>query len=376
MGEVAEYPDAAALPERCWPADDPRRTRAWACAHRWPGDGASFLASAGRTGSVFAAVRRQRAEGGWARMDAVAVCAGRDVPRQPAMVAAARGEHADQLNLALAGYTTPVWTPDGADLAAFVDSVSAVAAGTGATPAVLHVEAGSPLLPVLAGLGWAVGVTDLYAVIAHVGTDLAGYLHALPKKKRVNVRREHRRLAEAGGHGELVVGAPLAAYHDEIAALEAAADQRHGISVPLPALRTMNERLLAAFGADMAVALVRGAGGEPVASCTLVSAAGKVLPRLVGYAEAAARPYAAYFHVAYYLPLRHAQERGATELLLGTGSLAPKLARGAHLRPLYSAVPPGSAATADLLRRTDHATREQAASLGFPVPEYEEQQPR
>jgi hypothetical protein len=369
MGEVAEYPDAAALPEPCWPGDDPRRTRAWALAHRWPGDGASFLTAPGRTGSVFAAVRRQHVGTGWARMDAVAVCAGRGLAHDAATLEAARREHAVQLNLALAGYTTPVWTPDGGDLASFVGSVRALAAGTGVSPAVLHVEAGSRLLAVLAGLGWTIGATDLYAVLSPVAADLDGYLGMLPKKKRVNVKREYRRLDEAGGRGELVVGPRLADHHDEIAALEAAADHRHGISVPLAALRTMNEGLLAAFGDDMAVALVRDAGGGLVASCTLVSAATKVLPRLVGYAEAAARPYAAYFHVAYYLPLHYARERGATELLLGTGSLAPKLARGAHVRPLYSAVPPESVAAAELLHRTDLATREQADALGCPIPE-------
>jgi hypothetical protein len=371
MAEPAEYATADALPDWCWPDDDPRRTRAWACAHRWPGDGASFLASAGPE-PVFAAVRRQGAAGGWARMNAVDVCAGRGVPQDAGTLDTARREHAVQLNLALAGYTTPVWTRGGGELAGFVDSVRAQAGRTGATAAVLHVESGSALLPVLAGLGWAVGVTDLYAAICPVGPDLDGYLAALPSKKRVNVKREYRRLDEAGGRGELVVGTDLAQYHDEIAALESAADRRHGISVPVSALRAMNAGLLAAFGADMALALVRDADSAPVATCTLVAAGDKVLSRLVGYVEDRARPYAAYFHVAYYLPLRHAWARGATELLLGTGSLAPKLARGARVRPLYSAVPPGSAATAELLRTTDRAMREQARDLGFPVPEHEE----
>jgi hypothetical protein len=362
--EPVEVAGAEEVPESWWPADDPRRTRAWALANRWPGDGVSFLVA---PGPVFAAVRRHL---GWARMNAVDVCAGRgrDVAQDAAVLAAARREHATQLNLALAGYTTPVWAEEPRALPGFLAGVAALADREGARPAVLHAEHDPALLAALAGAGWTVGVTDLYAVITGVGTDLAGYLDGLPSKRRVNIRRDLRRLSDAGGQAELVVGDDIEPYHDEVAALEAATERRHGGDMPTAELREANEQLLRHLGKDLALAVVRGGNGDLVATCSLVATGGRVLSRMVGYEEERARPYAGYFHAAYYLPLRLAWERGADEVLLGTGSLPPKLARGARLRPLYSAVPPGSPATATLLRATDAALREQARLLGHPMP--------
>jgi hypothetical protein len=380
---LRSYARAEDLPPEWWRpgAGDPRRTRAWAAANRWPGDGVQFLAATepapaaepapATAGPTFAAVRRLSGHAGWSRMNAVDVCAGtgRDVGADPVLLALARAEAAEQLNLALAGYASPVWTDTGTDLPDLVEGICARAAAERARPAALHVGAESPLLPVLRGLGWVVGVTDLHAVLTDIGTDLDGFLAARKSRQRVNIRRDFRRLADAGGRAELLPGAAIDPHHDEIAALEARSDDRHGTPGDPVRLRAMNERLVAAFGDDLVAGLVRDASDDIVASCTIVRTAGRVLPRFVGFAEAVARPLAGYFHAAYYLPLAYAWQSGATEVLLGPGSLAPKLLRGAVLRPVYSAVPPPSAALAGLLRHTDRVLRDRAAGAGHPVPE-------
>jgi hypothetical protein len=370
MTGALAFERAEDVPHAWWTfdGDDPRRTLAWASAHRWDGDGSGFVATGGDS-PVVAAVRRQTGRGGWSRMNAVDVCAGvgRDVGPDDVLLDRARAELPCQLNLALAGYTTPVWSADGSDLTGFVRAVSDLAEREGRQVAALHLDAGSGLLLALRQQGWAVGVTDLYPVITGFGGCFDDYLDGLPSKKRVNIRREIRRLADEGGSAEIVRGMDIAPLHDRIAALEAESDRRHGMPVPVPALRAMNERLLAAFGTDMAVALVRDGQGEIVATCTLLHAGGRLLPRMVGYLEERARRFAAYFHVAYYLPLRHAWQVGARELLLGTGSLRPKLYRGARLRPLWSAVPPGGGAVATLLARTHDALTARADELGHPV---------
>lgn len=374
-----EFARAQDVPDAWWlpgGAVDPRRSKAWSTAFRWPDDGAAFLAT-GRGGMTFAAVRRVPAPGGWSRMNAVDVCAGRGrgVEQDPAVLAAAADAATRQLNLALAGYASPVWTADGAatprtrhELATFIEDVSDAAAGEGARPAVLHVEHDSDLIPVLRGLGWQVGVTDLFAVLTGFGSCMDEYLEPLHGSRRIKIRRELRRPAEAGGRCEIVRGERLAPFLDDIAALEARSDHRHGIPADPARLRAMNERLLAAFGEDMAVTLVRDAGDAIVATCTLVTAGRRIMNRLVGFDENVARPLAGYFHAGYYQPLIYAWQIGATEILLGPGSLQPKLMRGAVLRPLYSAVPPGDAALGALLSRTDRALRARAAEHGFPVP--------
>jgi hypothetical protein len=372
-GEPVEFASADALPGSCWSADDPRRTRAWAIANRWPDDGVSFVVSRRARSPVFAAVRRQRDHRGWSMMNAVHICAGlgRGVAQDDAVLSAARREHVAQVNLALAGYTTPVWSDGDSPgvLADFIATVGGLAEREGARPAVLHVEQDSALLAVLAALGWTVGVTDLYPVIRDVGTDLASYVDGLaPKQRRTNVRRDLRRLPEAGGRSEIVVGARIGPYHDAIAALEAATERRHGPGMPVAALRESNEQLLRCFGPDMAVVLVLDSNSDIVASGSLFATGSRILLRSVGFVEERARPFAGYFQAAFYLPLRYAWARGATEILLGPGSLRPKVARGARLRPLFSAVPPESAAAADLLLNTDRAMREEARQLGFPVP--------
>jgi hypothetical protein len=364
---LRDYARAGDVPAGWWPAGgDPRRTRAWAVANRWPGDGAGFLAS-GRGDRTFAAVRRVSGHTGWSRMNAVDVCAGRgrDVEQDPAVLAAARTAAERQLNLALAGYATPVWAPGPAGPQEFLADVTALAVDDGASPAVLHVETGSPVLAAVRALGWTTGVTDLYATISDIGTCLSDYLAARRSKQRVNIRRDLRRLADAGGQAHLVRGAEVALFHDEIAALEARSDDRHGVPGDPGRLRAMNERLLAEFGPDMAAGLVRDAAGTIVASCTMLHAGGRVLPRFVGLDDVAARPLAGYFHAGYYLALSFAWQCGAGEILLGPGSPVPKLLRGATLRPVFSAVPPGPLAV--LLRGTDRVLRDRAERYGFPI---------
>jgi hypothetical protein len=366
-----EFATAAATPRDWWPLPgtiDPRRSRAWAAATRWPDDGVSYI---GRMpDGPFAAIRRVAPPGGWSRMDAVDVCGGlfRQVEQDTADVVAARAAGRRQLVVAAVGYTNPIWAATDErvlDLLAHCRTL----APPGALTAVLHVEYDCPLVGLLRSAGWETGVTDLYPELDPIGRDQDEWLGAMPNKRRMRVKRDMRRLAEGGGVVEVLRGSDVLPVLQTVAALEAEAGRRHDGTADAGLLGIVNEHLAAGFGDLMTVVIVRDAAGEPVASCSVLSGGGLVLPRNAGLRQPAARELAAYFHACFYGPLQLGWANGDYGMLLGPGSLGPKLLRGARLRPLVSAIPPGSPPVLRrLLRVTDRAIRARARGLGWPVP--------
>lgn len=366
-----EFRTAAEAPADWWPplgTVDPRRTRAWALATRWPADGISYI---GRMpDGPFAAIRRRTRAGGWSRMDAVEVCGGlfRQVEQDPAVVAAARAAGRHQLVLAATGYTSPIWESACDERVLELLAYCRLLTPADTVTAILHIEDDSPLIGLLRRAGWSTGVTDLYAKVDPIGRNRGEWLASLPSKRRIAIKRDIRRLEEGGGVVELLTGRDILPVLRSVTALEAEAERRHNGAANVRMLATVNENLVGCFGDLMTMVVVRDAASEPVASCSTLSGGGLVLCRNGGSREPAARELAGYFHAAYYGPLALGWANGDHGLLLGPGSLDPKLLRGARPQALVSAIPPGAP---NVLRRllevTDGVIRSRARSLGWPV---------
>ncbi|MBT2408659.1 MULTISPECIES: peptidogalycan biosysnthesis protein [unclassified Streptomyces] len=365
---LREYATVDGLSARYWSADpaDPRASTAWLTANRWPEDGVRFLEAT--AAGAACAVRAQDDHTGFPRMNCTGIVAGtgRDVTQPEADLKEARAEGLRQLNVCALGYGQSVFPAripeqqipvNGADFDAdaLVTALEEHAGAQGRLLTFLHLDETNPVLPVLRERGWHVGVTDRYFLIEEIGADEADYLGRFPADRRRQLRRELASLDAAGAAAEIHRGDTVTdAIQQEVALLEACADEKHGIPGDPGRLLRVNERLRTAFGPRYAVALVRDRDGRAVASATLVLGTRDVLLRMVGLGPGS-EDIGAYFHVAYHLPMRLARSTGASRVLLGTGNGTPKLRRGATAQPLLSAVPPAAAAHGALLRRTDAA---------------------
>ncbi|MFG2130780.1 peptidogalycan biosysnthesis protein [Streptomyces sp. NPDC048751] len=356
---VTEYATAEGLPGEYWNADppDPRSSRAWLTANRWPEDGVRFLEIPGAGAAC--AVRAQDDHSGFPRMNCTEVTAGagRDVAQPEGDLEEARAEGRRQLNVCALGYGQSVFPAAGAefDADALVTALEEYARTQGRLLTFLHLDEDDPVLPCLRDRGWSVGVTDHYFRIADVGEDQDAYLAGLSAHRRRRLRRELASLDEAGASAEIHRGDEVTEeIQREVARLEACSDEKHGIPGDPARLLRVNERLRLAFGARYRVTLVRDRHGTAVASSTSVLGTRDVLLRMVGLGPGS-EEIGAYFHVAYHQPVRLARDTGARRVLLSTGTATPKLRRGATARPLLSAVPPGAPAHTALLRRTDAA---------------------
>nr|WSW41674.1 GNAT family N-acetyltransferase [Streptomyces sp. NBC_01001] len=375
MVTLREYATVDGLSAGYWSTDpaDPRASTAWLTANRWPEDGVRFLADTGAGAAC--AVRTQDDHIGFPRMNCTDIAAGtgRDVTQPEADLKEARAEGLRQLNVCALGYgpsVFPASLPNGAgrdgaegsrsagpafDADALVTSLEEHAGSQGRLLTFLHLEETNPVLPVLRERGWHVGVTDRYFLIEDIGADEAGYLARFPADRRRQLRRELASLDSAGATAEIHRGDTVTeTIQQEVAWLEACADEKHGIPGDPARLLRVNERLRTAFGPRYAVALVRDRDGRAVASATLVLGTRDVLLRMVGLGPGS-EEIGAYFHVAYHLPMRLARGTGCSRVLLGTGTGTPKLRRGAVAQRLLSAVPPAATAHGALLRRTDAA---------------------
>lgn len=366
--DVAEELDHGLFPEVY---DDPRASFGWSAANRWPGDGAGFLVSQDGRGMV--AVRRLEEHNGWSRMNATDVCAGagRDVCADRGVLTEARREGRRQLNVAALGYGQSLWLRDesAACVEMVLNGVLEQAAHENRQPAFLHLGPGDPAIPLLRDRGWHVGLTDTYAVLTDLGASEAEWLGQLRSGKRRRVRADTLALEASGCSVQIYRGDSTGPIQGRVAELEALSDQRHGLVGDPGRLRRVNERLAHLLGDAFAIAAMHTADGVIVASATLALGRACVLPRMVGLADESWQG-GGYFHVGYYAPMRLAREIGAASVLLGVGSLTPKLLRGARLVPLYSAVPPSAPAHAALLLGTQACLQDRHIDdLGGSAPE-------
>ncbi|MET8727173.1 GNAT family N-acetyltransferase [Streptomyces parvus] len=158
------------------------------------------------------------------------------------------------------------------------------------------------------------------------------YLENHSYKRRVAIRAEVRRFAEAGYTVEHL---PLAECCDIIARLAAVTQNKYGHSGSEEKELTAFQRHAAVMGDKASVAVCRLPTGEAVGFClsyvwgdTLyLRAAGFDYERLVGAAE--------YFNVVIYGQIMRAPELGVRNLHAGIKAPEAKALRGAALRPLW-----------------------------------------
>jgi len=159
------------------------------------------------------------------------------------------------------------------------------------------------------------------------------YLASLPPARRSAVRRDLLRYARSSC---VTSRLRLSEALDFASELMGRVQDRHGRPIEASLLR----RMLAtqARSLDQASLLVASYRGARPIACSLSYLDGDTLYlRAAGLDHAAAEATGAYFETAFYEPIRYAGERGMRWLHLGTGSLRPKLLRGARLEPLFGA---------------------------------------
>jgi hypothetical protein len=123
-------------------------------------------------------------------------------------------------------------------------------------------------------------------------------------------------------------------------------------------LTAVNRALIDGFGDLMIMVMVRNDRGEAVASCSVFTGGDVVYPWNTGLRSGGYRDIAGYFYAGYHAPLQIGWQTGAHRMLLGLGSLKPKLIRGARLRPLVSVIPPDAPDWLQrMLKVTDHEMR-------------------
>jgi uncharacterized protein len=202
----------------------------------------------------------------------------------------------------------------------------------------LSVDAIRALLPVLPA-GMAVMLTSADTRLTVDWPDFDGYLEWLPRRRRRSARAELRVFGNAGFDLSM---ARMSECVEEGGPLFAALIRRHGIAMTDEEGRT-TLRSQADTLDGHAVAWVCRREGRMVAFAVCYEMDGDLNARLAGFDYEATEGTAAYFTLAYYLPIRYAIERRLRSVTWGPAAYEAKLYRGAWLEPLWSAVVPPEA---------------------------------
>jgi predicted N-acyltransferase len=170
--------------------------------------------------------------------------------------------------------------------------------------------------------------------------DFDGYVAALPRKRRWQVRQERRAFAESAID---VRDEPLKNVAAEVAPLLAQTQNRYG-DVADPAETEFYLAMLAMNPGAETRALVGYQAGRPVAFSVVLRYGDTWAVRAFGR-DYAAPDHSQYFNLTYYEPIARAAAAGATTIDFGVGSLPAKRFRGCRLEPLRSLLIPSTAAT-------------------------------
>jgi uncharacterized protein len=187
--------------------------------------------------------------------------------------------------------------------------------------------------------GATAAATREKAVLGIGWDDFDGYLAALPRKRRWQVRQERRTFAASGIE---VRDAPLEDVAAEVAPLLAQTQDRHGAGAD-PAETELYLAMLAMNPGAETRALVGYRAGTPVAFSVLLRRGDDWAVRAFGR-DYAVPDHGQYFNLTYYEPIARAVAAGATSIDFGVGSLAAKRFRGCRLEPLRSLLVPSAAA--------------------------------
>jgi hypothetical protein len=294
----------------------------------------------------------------WPRMNLVDICAGAAFGSwaDPRAVADARADAVPHLLVAAPGYFTVPIGPPGGDLTALVDAAEdpGLPVGFAYLP-----PSAEPLLGVLRQRGYATGVVSATTRLDLPGDAFDDYLAGLTSRRRVQVRREMRRFADAGGAVDHAAGTDVAGQLSLVARMESALQRAHGFSADDELYLALNRRFLDQFGSSMHL-LRASLHGEPVATVTLLHTGGDVVVRAFGVCDhPEVRAAMVYFNLVYYSSIALAHRLGVQRMWFGTSTVDAKRWRGLMVVPLVAAVGPrGGGTLRPLLTATDTHLRQ------------------
>jgi predicted N-acyltransferase len=182
------------------------------------------------------------------------------------------------------------------------------------------------------------------------GTGFEDYLDGLPRTRRRNVRHECRRFL---AQDYRVTHTTLHRCLDEASRLTALTEARHGKPTDVAAIRDSFAVQAEVMG-DRAEVLLLDHGGDAVGFCLFYLHRGVLVLRTVGFDYQCLSDAYEYFNLAYYIPIRHAYERGARSVHAGVAAARAKALRGATLRPLWLAVLGTRFDAGDIARMREH----------------------
>ncbi|MCU7729699.1 GNAT family N-acetyltransferase [Actinoplanes sp. KI2] len=197
---------------------------------------------------------------------------------------------------------------------------------------VLHVPDGSPLVPELERRGFVGGAFLAQATLELTATDFDGYLAALPRRRRNNIRRERRVFAEAGLNVSVDAigsrGADMAALHAE----QLRSYGYHHITTErLLGLMERIERHLAPW----CRVLVAERDGALEAFALGYEYAGELHLKMTGFSRYAQENFG-YFAMSYYSLIEYALHAGYSSIVYGPLAYPAKVFRGCTLAPRSS----------------------------------------
>lgn len=165
------------------------------------------------------------------------------------------------------------------------------------------------------------------------GDGFDDYLASLPRHHRTEIRRERRKVADAG-----ITAAPvdLAAERAEVVGLRLQHAARYGRRVSEEKEQARLDSVIGAFGRDRVLGFgARGPGGELISFCVVVDWHDEwyVLDSGSDYDHPDHR--LTYFEACYYTPIEAAYRRSVRTLHFGLGSWAAKRQRGCVETPRH-----------------------------------------
>jgi len=205
----------------------------------------------------------------------------------------------------------------------------------------------------LAAAGFTAIPRDLSFDLDVSGPSFEEYLRALPKKRRVEARRELRLLAEAGVR---VVRPEPGEVAEDLIRLRLQLSAKYGGRGTPETERVRLARMLDATGPRPEV--FAAVAGDTVVSIAMFGTGGGVWTAvLTGSDYADPRSRFGYFATAYYEPVRAAAALGVRQLRYGVGSYRAKQARGCTPSRRDGWVLPLDPALAAAVRRSAQVTR-------------------
>lgn len=185
------------------------------------------------------------------------------------------------------------------------------------------------------------------------GADFTAYLRALPKKRRVEVGRELRQLAEAG---VTLHRPPAEEVFDDIVRLRCALVRKYRGTVDVPNERAKVRRIIDDVAGGAPHVFCATADGAVLSAAVFAGTAQDWTCLVSGTDYADPRHRFGYFATAYYEPVRAAGPLGVRLLRYGQGSWDAKLARGCRPTPMTGWVLPLDPALAETVRRSAAST--------------------